>query len=488
MLYSLVFLGAVSFFVTLTITPLIRNFFNRWEMVDHPDASRKHHKAAVPRVGGVAIAIAYLFAFTLLLRGANASIFDREVLQLVVRLSPAALLIFGVGLFDDLFTLRPWQKLCGEIAAAGLAYWAGVHVQGFGGKVFGDWWGLPLTVGWLVLCTNAVNLIDGVDGLAAGIGLFATTTMLLAAVLQGNILLAMLTVPLVGCLAGFLRYNFNPATIFLGDSGSLLIGFLLGCYGVLWSQKSATILGMTAPLMALSIPLLDTVLAITRRFLRGQPIFGADRNHIHHRLLDRGLTPRKVAFVLYGVCAMCAILSLLVENRSFESLVIPIFCAVVWIGIQHLGYIEFGVAGRMVLQGAFRRQLSAQISLQHFEQLLQSASTPQECWTVIESACREFGFQHVRLVYAGYEFEFRDKTITSGAWDIQVPLSDGDAMHLVRAFGETAHSSIVGHFIDVVRTTLTSKLTEVGVASTHLKAQEKTIAAIVAQHSNLQTR
>src|SRR5437764_1589081 len=137
-----------------------------------------------------------------------------------------------------------------------------------------------------------MNLIDGLDGLASGIGLFASATALLAALLQNNIALAYATVPLVGCLLGFLRFNFNPATIFLGDCGSLFIGFLLGCYGVLWSQKSATILGMTAPLMALSIPLLDTTIAIIRRFVRQQPIFSGDRDHIHHRLLDRGLTPR----------------------------------------------------------------------------------------------------------------------------------------------------------------------------------------------------
>jgi UDP-GlcNAc:undecaprenyl-phosphate GlcNAc-1-phosphate transferase len=117
--------------------------------------------------------------------------------------------------------------------------------------------------------------------------------------------------PLAGALLGFLRYNFNPASIFLGDCGSLTIGFLLGCYGIIWSQKSATMLGMTAPLMALAIPLLDTGLAIGRRFLRHQPIFGADRNHIHHQLLDRGLSPRRVALILYGVGGIAAVFSLM---------------------------------------------------------------------------------------------------------------------------------------------------------------------------------
>ena len=150
--------------------------------------------------------------------------------------------------------------------AAGAAYWAGIHIQGFAGYGTGAWWNLPVTIIWLVACTNAINLIDGVDGLATGIGLFATCTTLIAALLQHNTALAIATVPLAGCLLGFIRYNFNPATIFLGDCGSLFIGFLLGCYAVVWSQKAATILGMTAPLMALSIPLLDMTVAIARRY------------------------------------------------------------------------------------------------------------------------------------------------------------------------------------------------------------------------------
>ena len=162
------------------------------------------------------------------------------------------------------------------------------------------WWTLPLTLLWLVACMNAFNLIDGVDGLASGLGLFATVTTFVAALLQKNVPLALATIPLAGALLGFLRYNFNPASIFLGDSGSLLIGFLLGCFGVIWSQKSATFLGMTAPLMTLAIPLLDVCLSVVRRYMRHEPLFKADRGHIHHRLLDRGFTPRRVAWSSTG--------------------------------------------------------------------------------------------------------------------------------------------------------------------------------------------
>ncbi len=163
------------------------------------------------------------------------------------------------------------------------------------------WWSIPATILWLLACTNAFNLVDGMDGLAAGVGLFSTLTIFVAALLQQNMALAMATVALAGCLLGFLRYNFNPATTFLGDSGSLLIGFVLVCYGIIWVQKSSTFLGMTAPIMALSLPLFDVTLAIARRFLRTQSIFSADRGHIHHRLLDRGISPRKAVLLLYGL-------------------------------------------------------------------------------------------------------------------------------------------------------------------------------------------
>src|SRR5229473_2047143 len=201
--------------------------------------------------------------------------------------------------------LTPWQKLAGQLLGSSIACWAGVRMLAIAGYPLPGWLDIPLTVMWLLACTNAFNLIDGIDGLASGVGLFATVTMLFAALLlQNNIALALATAPLAGALLAFLRYNFNPASIFLGDSGSLTIGFLLGSFGVVWSQKSATILGMTAPMMALGIPILDASLSIVRRFLRHQPIFTGDRDHIHHRLLKRGFAPRRVVLTLYAMASI----------------------------------------------------------------------------------------------------------------------------------------------------------------------------------------
>ena len=334
----------------------------------------------------------------------------------------------------------------------------GVYIGAVGGHGLNVWIGVPITVIWLLACTNSFNLIDGVDGLAAGVGLFATITMLLAALLQNNVPLALATVPLAGALPGFLRYNFNPATIFLGDSGSLLIGFLLGCYGVLWSEKSATILGMTAPMMALAIPLLDTGLAIARRFLRQKSIFAADRGHIHHRLLDRGFTPRKVVLTLYAVAGLFAILSLCTVWAPNVGLVIVLFCACTWIGIQHLGYLEFGLAGRMFMDGAFRRLLNSHLSLQGFEDDLNAASTPEECWRVLADAYKEFGFSRVEANLAGTTYSAQDDQQKPEFWAMRIPLAGSAYVELTREFEFTQQQNVLASFVDVLRKVLVPKL------------------------------
>ena len=456
-MYSLLFLASVSALASLFLTPLVRNLFRRWNLVDHP-GHRRVHAEPVPRVGGISIALAYLIAYAALLAsGSTAGHGVWSARADIWRLLPAAAAIFTVGLLDDLLSLNPWQKLLGQIAAATLAVSAGVHVHGFNGIDIPEPWNLLATIGWLLLCTNAVNLIDGIDGLAAGVGLFASATTLVAALLQGNIELALAVAPLAGALLGFLRYNFNPATIFLGDSGSLTIGFLLGCFGVLWSQKATTILGMTAPLMALAIPLLDTGLAIARRFVRRQPIFLADRGHIHHRLLDRGLTPRRAALILYACCALGAVCSLAMMNQRLNGFVIVIFCAATWIGIQHLGYIEFGLAGRMMIEGAFRRQLNAQLALLSVRMNLESAAAPQDCWTLVQTAARDFGFHHVHLEIGGYTFDHREPVEPLRSWTIRVPITDGDFIELARPFDVIGHATAIAPLADMLSSTLAQK-------------------------------
>jgi UDP-GlcNAc:undecaprenyl-phosphate/decaprenyl-phosphate GlcNAc-1-phosphate transferase len=456
--HSLLWLGFRAFIVSLVLTPICRDVFRSYGVVDQPDA-RKVHRYPIPRVGGLAIAIAYLLAYVLV-RPEEGSPLAQQ-LSLVWRLLPGAALAFGIGLLDDLFNLRASVKLLGQIAAAGLACVGGVRILSIAGASTNAWWNIPLTILWLLACMNAFNLVDGLDGLAVGVGLFATLTVFTAAMMQHNMVLAVATFPLAGALLAFLCYNFNPATIFLGDSGSLLIGFLLGCYAAIWSNKSATLLGMTAPLMALSIPLLDVALAIGRRFLRRQPIFTADRGHIHHRLLDRGFTPRRVVLVLYGLCGLAAAFSLLQGYlHSLSVALLVLFGLFVLLGVQYLGYAEFDLAGRLLFSGEFQRSVSAQLDLRKFRAALAAAATPAGCWEVIRETCSKFGFHQVRLCLAGEIFDSSSDDSATPGWTVRVPLSNGDYAVLARPFASPVLPMVVAPFVDSLREILVEKFPE----------------------------
>lgn len=462
-MYALLTLVVSSFCAAFVLTPLCRNLATHWGLVDQPDHVRKFHCRPIPRIGGIAIFIAYLVSFALLLLSPlQAANMIRGHLDVVRNLFPAAMIVFFTGLLDDLIGLKASHKFAAQIVAAAVAVFSGVQISSIAGHSLSSWFAIPVTLFWLIGCTNAFNLIDGMDGLAAGVGLLATTTTLIAALLYHNIGLAIAIVPLAGALLGFLRFNFNPASIFLGDSGSLFIGFLLGCYSVLWSQKSATILGMTAPLIALSIPLLDTVLAIIRRFLRCQPIFSADHSHIHHKLLARGVTPWRVVILMYLVCGLCSALSLLQSfaHERFRGPIIILFCAGAWLGIKHLGYAEFDIARRMILAGTFRRQLNAELQLSTFHDKLASAVTPDQCWEVLQHTYSEFGFNEIRFKLGRRLFTHTTNGHhVANTWTVRIKLSEHDYVNLSREF-ETEAPPIVARFTDSVSKVLGPKISE----------------------------
>jgi len=314
------------------------------------------------------------------------------------------------------------------------------------------WWSLPLTVFWLVLCTNALNLIDGVDGLASGVGVFAALTAMAAGMMQGNYGLVMATAPLAGALLGFLRYNFSPASIFLGDSGSYLVGFLLGCYGLLWSQKAATLLGMTAPLIALAIPLMDVGLSVVRRYLRGQPVFGADRGHIHHKLLAKGWTARRSVLVLYGVSGLFAVLSLAGSawQGRMTGLVLVVFAVAAWVGVQNLGYVELSMAGKMIRPRGFRKLLRAELALKMMKDGLERARTGEEVWGVVKRGAKELGFTSAALDLDGLEYGERFGEVGE-EWRLMVPLNGRGRLELGHGFEAGGVASMADPLARMVR-------------------------------------
>jgi UDP-GlcNAc:undecaprenyl-phosphate GlcNAc-1-phosphate transferase len=454
-LFLILTLGLISAVLASILTPLVRDRLGKFGFLDHPDGIRKKHATAVPRVGGIAIVMAYVatFAIGLALPFSYSHVLHKA-LPNILQLTVVGSLVFLTGVLDDRWCLTAWQKLIGIAGASVLAYFAGIRVDIPILHSHPAWpgFGFALTVIWLIGCTNAFNLIDGMDGLAAGVGLLATVTMLIAALTQGNLPLALATMPLAGCLVGFLPYNFNKASVFLGDSGSLLIGFLLGCYGALWSEKSVTLVALTVPLLAVSIPLLEVLLSILRRYLRNRPIFEPDRGHIHHKLLDRGLSPRGAVLTIYGMCSVVAILSLLASalRNQFSSLIVIAFCGVAWIGIRHLDYTEFAMAGRLFLRGGFRRIIDSETRLIEFQRTLARATGVHECWIKIRAASREFGFHGVRMNLNGQAFEDFESRGSKRLWELRIPLPDAQNVNFFRDLETEVSPMVLSGFVMAV--------------------------------------
>jgi UDP-GlcNAc:undecaprenyl-phosphate GlcNAc-1-phosphate transferase len=265
-----------------------------------------HHSSGIQksRLGGVALAAAFVsvvLLFTVLNGGQPEANSQRWAI------AAASLAMFGLGLWDDLFVLGARRKLIGQLAIASAAYWAGIEINKFqipftGHVIDLGFWSWLVTVFWLVALTNLINLIDGVDGLAGGICLMLMILLVYVGGGAGD--LSFIAAGMAGALMGFLWFNFPPARIYMGDGGAYFLGFLIGCKTIASSQKGTVFAALIAPLFVLALPILDTALAILRRGLRGLPLFRADRNHIHHHLLDSGLSRRNVVLATYAFTAI----------------------------------------------------------------------------------------------------------------------------------------------------------------------------------------
>ncbi|HXY03517.1 MAG TPA: MraY family glycosyltransferase [Terriglobales bacterium] len=349
-----------SLFFSFVSTKWVRDVANRHGWVMPPASVRHLHTRALPRLGGIAIFASFLGSFAI------AMLFEYRTIassgRTVVNIISAGALIFLLGVYDDFFSAGPWLKFTVQGFAATLLFAGGLRILDlpvlFRDHHFPWFLSLPLTILWVVAITNAFNLIDGLDGLAAGSALFSTLVVFTVALVNEASLVSIMAIALVGAILGFLRFNFSPATIFLGDCGSLFIGFTLSALALQGAQKAPTIIAVAIPVVSFGLPILESTLSVLRRYLSGRPVFTADREHIHHKLLQRGLSQRQVVITLYAVSALFALLSLFLlwPTERTLGLVLAVLGTGVWIGVQHLGYLEFGEL-RRVAQRTIERQI-----------------------------------------------------------------------------------------------------------------------------------
>jgi UDP-GlcNAc:undecaprenyl-phosphate/decaprenyl-phosphate GlcNAc-1-phosphate transferase len=355
---------AGSLLLSFVLTKYVRDLATARGWVSPPALERDLHSRPLPRFGGVAIFLSFLltFAVTLLAGWHHFAVgFGLSFRTLLTILLPGCL-IFGLGVYDDIHSVSPYVKVAVQAVAGAMLFAGGLRILDlpvlFGSRHFSWFVGLPLTVLWVLAITNAFNLIDGLDGLAAGSALFSTIVVFAVALISGSSLVSLMALALAGAILGFLRFNFSPATIFLGDCGSLFIGFMLSALALQGAQKAPTIIAVAIPVVSFGLPILETALSIFRRFLGGRPVFTADREHIHHKLLQRGLSHRQVVITLYAVSALFALLSLFLlwPSGDMLGLVLAVLGTGIWIGVQHLGYLEFGEL-RRVAHRTIERQI-----------------------------------------------------------------------------------------------------------------------------------
>jgi UDP-GlcNAc:undecaprenyl-phosphate GlcNAc-1-phosphate transferase len=359
---AIFFLSLVLAFV---LTRYVRDFATAHRWVAVPTQERHLHSTPLPRLGGVAIFISFSVSIgiALALASHSARLQAAFPLKMLLTILAPATLVFLLGVYDDIRGVGPYFKFAVQAVAGTMLFMGGLRIVNipvlFGAHSLPWYVGLPLTVLWVLAITNAFNLIDGLDGLAAGSALFSTVVAFVVALLNGYSLVTVLSIALAGAILGFLRFNFNPATIFLGDSGSLFIGFLLSALALAGAQKAPTIVAVAIPVVSFGLPILETSLSIVRRLISGRPVFTADREHIHHKLLQHGMTHRQVVILLYGVSAIFAMLSLFLlwPTGSSLGLVLAVLGVGIWIGVQHLGYLEFGELARVAHRTLDQRQI-----------------------------------------------------------------------------------------------------------------------------------
>ena len=435
----------ISFAGAIIATVIVKFFCLKYNVVDNPDGYRKVHKKPVPLCGGFAVFAGFILPILLLFlffKGHNIfSLFAKKEAQIFTFFIGAAITML-MGAVDDIWHLRPKYKLLFQFIAANFAYSGGLQISlitipFFGGSVGLAWLSYPVTIFWFLGCINAINLLDGLDGLASGIGLFASLTLFIVSFSFNNYMPMFLSACLVGAILGFLLFNFNPASIFLGDTGSMLIGYLVAGLGILSSYKSETAVALMIPFIALGVPIFDTILAIVRRWSKRLPISAADKKHIHHVLISMGLSHRKAVLILYGCCLIFSAVSIMMafSQNALGVIFLLTIGIVTFVGVRVFGMLDFSLLKHRLKydRKEKKKNSKAAVAVEKAIQLMEDADETGKVWECAFEALEAIDLDHATLILGldekEHKFTWKNKRPHHEGfdkWSLFMNLHDGE--------------------------------------------------------------
>ncbi|MBN8229209.1 undecaprenyl/decaprenyl-phosphate alpha-N-acetylglucosaminyl 1-phosphate transferase [Corallococcus macrosporus] len=446
----------VSLLVALVLTWRVRERALAWGWLDQANSSRKVHVRPIPRLGGIGI-VGGFFAPLCALFLVDSGVGDQFLAQteLIVGLFVGGAIIAGLGFYDDLKGAGAKLKFSVQFAVALGLYALGFRIEvlanPFGAELTLGLLSLPLTVLWVVGVINALNLIDGLDGLAGGVAFFGVGTHFLLALMRGDVLLCLLMVALAGAILGFLVFNFNPASIFMGDTGSMFLGFVLAAVSIKTSSKSGTAVALLVPVMALGLPIMDTLLAMVRRSLLGRPLFSADKEHIHHRLMSRFLlSHRTTVLVLYALCTlfMLTALGLHFANSTQSALLLSGVGVVIMVLMRKLGYLDVRHMG--AVQQTRQRNQELRSLVRSVTAAVRAAGSFQAVWNAVRPLSQGLSLSVLELrlrrphddVGGGVVFESQQDAGTETSLEVRLDVKEAEdlfgALRLVWRDGRAA--------------------------------------------------
>jgi UDP-GlcNAc:undecaprenyl-phosphate/decaprenyl-phosphate GlcNAc-1-phosphate transferase len=436
----------LSLVCAAALTPLLRSLAFERGWLDHGLEARKIHGQPIPRLGGVAIVLGFFAPLLglLIYPTGMAEKFYADPPRAAALLS-GGLVIALLGLFDDVRGAGAGLKLAVQVLVACGLWAVGVRVETLGlpglGTLSVGILSLPLTVLWIAGVINSMNLIDGLDGLAGGVAFFALVASFVIAFVRGEATMALLSAALAGSVLGFLVYNFNPASIFMGDTGSMFLGYVLAAGSVQTQQKASTAVALVVPLVALGLPIADTLLAIGRRAAAGRPIFSADRDHIHHRLLALGLSQRQAVLVLYlasGILGACALV-LSFANSWQTALTLVLLAAAGFFGLRLLYSVRRREEPARASEGVLPpRQAARGLALS-----LEGLTAIEELPPLLAPLLAALGARRLSLLLPGRApLHAGEAPDPRGPPGLKLPLGDGPASGVLEAVIDGGHATL----------------------------------------------